>query len=85
MIRTVLKIEGMACGMCEAHVNDTIRKEIPDAKKVSSSFKNGEASFLTDREIDSSSLSKAIGDTGYRVLSVNSFEEKEKKKWTLFG
>lgn len=26
MIKTVLKIDGMACGMCEAHVNDAIRK-----------------------------------------------------------
>lgn len=25
MTKTVLSIEGMACGMCEAHVNDAIR------------------------------------------------------------
>ena len=33
MIKTVVKIEGMACGMCEAHINDTIRKLYPSAKK----------------------------------------------------
>ncbi len=25
MIQTTLKINGMACGMCESHVNDAIR------------------------------------------------------------
>ena len=25
MTKTVLKIDGMMCGMCEAHVNDAIR------------------------------------------------------------
>ena len=26
MIRTTLQIDGMMCGHCEAHVNDTIRQ-----------------------------------------------------------
>ena len=26
MVKITLKIDGMACGMCESHVNDTIRK-----------------------------------------------------------
>ena len=28
MIKTTLKIDGMMCGMCEAHMNDLIRKDI---------------------------------------------------------
>ena len=39
MIKTTLKIEGMMCSMCEAHINDVIRKAVPGAKKVSSSHK----------------------------------------------
>ena len=27
MVKITLDVEGMACGMCEAHVNDAIRKE----------------------------------------------------------
>ena len=27
MIQTTVKVSGMACSMCEAHVNDTIRRE----------------------------------------------------------
>ena len=41
MIQTIVKVEGMMCGMCEAHVNDAIRKAVP-AKKVTSSHKKGE-------------------------------------------
>ena len=26
MVKITLDVEGMACGMCEAHVNDAIRK-----------------------------------------------------------
>ena len=26
MVKTVLKIDGMMCGMCEAHMNDLIRR-----------------------------------------------------------
>ena len=37
MIRTTVKIEGMMCGMCEAHICDTIRKAVPSAKKVKAS------------------------------------------------
>lgn len=25
MVKTTLKIDGMACGMCESHVNDAVR------------------------------------------------------------
>ena len=30
MIKTALKIDGMMCGMCEAHINDVIRKVVPE-------------------------------------------------------
>ena len=33
MYQTTLKIDGMMCGMCESHINDTIRKAAP-VKKV---------------------------------------------------
>ena len=35
MLRYVLTVEGMVCGMCEAHICDVIRKTVPGAKKVS--------------------------------------------------
>ena len=33
MIKTTLKIDGMMCGMCEAHMNDLIRKNFK-VKKI---------------------------------------------------
>ena len=40
MVKTILKIEGMLCGMCESHINAAIRKHF-DVKKVKSSHKKG--------------------------------------------
>ncbi len=82
MIKTTLKIEGMMCGMCEAHICDTIRKAVPEAKKVSASHRSGEASFLTETAVDENPLKDAIAATGYACLSVSS-EPYEKKG--LFG
>lgn len=35
MYKTTAKIDGMACSMCEAHVNETVRRAFP-VKKVTS-------------------------------------------------
>ena len=82
MIKTVLKIEGMACGMCEAHICETIHKAVPGAKKVTASHKRGEASFLSDAPIDKEALKNAIAATGYTCLSA---EGAPYEKKGLFG
>ena len=82
MKRIILKIEGMACNMCEAHMNETVRKAVPDARKVSSSFKKGETVFLLDGEVDREKLIRAISDTGYDCKDII-IEPYEKKG--LFG
>ncbi len=33
MNKVTVKIAGMRCGMCEAHVCDIIRRAVPSAKK----------------------------------------------------
>jgi copper chaperone CopZ len=71
MYKITAKIEGMMCGMCEAHIADTIRKAFPDAKKVSASRKQGEATFLSEQEIDRGKLKQAIEETGYTFVSVS--------------
>ncbi len=70
MIRTTVKIEGMMCGMCEAHINDTIRKVYPDAKKVDSSRPKNESTFLIDGEPDEEKLRAAIAETGYEFKGI---------------
>ena len=83
MIKTTLKIDGMMCSMCEAHICDTIRKAVPGAKKVSASHRSGEASFLTEAAVDESLLKDAVAATGYTCLSVSSepYEKKGLFKW----
>ncbi len=82
MIKTTMTIEGMMCGMCEAHVCDAIRRAVPTAKKVSASRSRGEASFLTEEAVDAERLKAAVNATGYTCLGVD-FAPYEKRG--LFG
>lgn len=84
MYKTTVKINGMACGMCESHICDVIRKQFPDAKKVSASHTKNEATFLTENQVDGGVLEDAIEKTGYHYVSAST-EPYEKKKHGLFG
>ena len=77
MLKITLKVDGMMCGMCEAHVNDTIRKAF-SVKKVTSSHSKGQTVILTENDIDGNALRSAIGATGYEVKAVSK-EPYEKK------
>ena len=82
MYQTTLKIDGMMCGMCESHINDTIRKAAP-VKKVTSSHTKGEAVVLTDEPLDIEAVKAAVHATGYEVTDASSVPY-EKKKFSLF-
>ena len=82
MIKTSMKIDGMMCGMCEAHVCDAIRKAVPSAKKVSASRNKKEASFLAETAVDADSLKAAINATGYTCMGIESAPYEKKG---LFG
>ena len=82
MVRTILKIDGMMCGMCEAHICDTIRKAVPSAKKVSASRSKKEATFLTEEAVDANALKDAVDATGYECLGIESAPYEKKG---LFG
>ena len=78
MIKTTLKIEGMSCAMCEAHICDAIRKAVPAAKKVAASRSKKEASFLAEAAVDAEKLKAAIDATGYSCLSIESAPYEKK-------
>ena len=82
MYKTTVSVEGMMCSMCEAHINEAIRKAFPQAKQVKSSHSKGISSFISEEEADKAKLAEAIEATGYRFVSATS-EPYEKKK--LFG
>ena len=83
MYQITMKIEGMSCSMCEAHINDVIRRVVPGAKKVKSSQVKRESSFVAENQPEMNVLERAIEDTGYQVLSVSA-APYEKKRFGLF-
>ncbi len=77
MYKTVLEVEGMMCGHCEAHVNETVRNAF-SVKKVTSSHSKGQTEIISDAPLDEEKLRSAIDETGYTVKSVKT-EEFSKK------
>ena len=81
MIRTTVKVDGMMCGMCEAHVNDAVRRAF-SVKKVASSHRKGETVILSEEAPDPQKLRQVIDATGYRALDIAS---TPCKKTSLFS
>ena len=52
MVKNIIHIEGMSCGMCEAHIADTIRHAFPHAAHVSASRSKKEATFVTETPVE---------------------------------
>ena len=69
MEKIVVKVDGMQCGMCEAHVNEAVRAAFP-VKKVTSSHAKGETVILTEQDIDDAKLKEVIDKTGYTVTGI---------------
>ena len=77
MVKITLQVEGMQCGMCEAHVNDAIRRAFA-VKKVTSSHSKKQTVILSEDDIEEQDLRDAIGKTGDEVVAVAK-EPYEKK------
>ncbi len=77
MIETILKIDGMACGMCESHINDVVRRTC-NVKKVTSSHSRGETVVLSEQPLDEAALQAAIRETGYELkgMTAHPYEKK---------
>lgn len=81
MYKTIAKVDGMRCGMCESHVNDVVRRNF-DVKKVNASHAKGEVVIVSEQPVDEQKLRFAVGKQGYTVGTVTSEEYKQKG---LFG
>ena len=77
MIKITIQIEGLQCGMCEAHINDVMRREFP-VKKVNSSHAKGQTVIITEDEIDDQRLKEVVEKTGYEVIAVKREPYKER-------
>ena len=69
MVKIIANIDGMACSMCEAHVNDAIRKN-PKVKKVKSSHRKGQTIIISQEDISQEDIKKALEGTGYEVKDI---------------
>ena len=83
MVKVVAKVEGMACGMCEAHVNEAVKKAF-NVKEVTSSHKDSVTEIIAETELDEAKVKEVIEAEGYTVLGVST-EEYKKKRFSLFG
>lgn len=82
MTKYTLKIEGMMCGHCEAHMNDTIRNNFT-VEKVTSSHTDKECVIIAE-DLDEEKLKKAVADTGYELVSISSEPYKKKGLFSKF-
>lgn len=69
MEKITLGIEGMMCPMCEAHMNDAIRKAF-DTTKVKSSRHKKQTVFYVDKTVSDEEIEKAVKETGYSLTSI---------------
>ena len=83
MIKTIVSVNGMACSMCEAHINDAIRVALP-VRKVTSSHTKKETVILSDEKLDHEAIKRAISGAGYTPKTVTE-EAYEKKRLFHFG
>ena len=77
MVKTIISVDGLVCDMCDAHMNDAIRKAFK-VKKVTTSHSKGETVVISENEMSREDIEKAVNGTGYKILDVKS-EPYEKK------
>lgn len=83
MVKTVLEVKGMACGMCESHVNDAIRNAF-SVKKVTSSHAKNETEIISEEPLDEEKIKSVIAETGYELGAIKR-EPYQKKGLFSFG
>ena len=83
MIQTTIGIDGMMCEMCEAHINDAIRKNFA-VKSAKSNRKKKQCVVVSEEPLDEAKVREVIGQTGYDLLSISSEPYQKKRFLGLF-
>lgn len=63
MIKIIVEVEGMHCGMCETHVNDVVRR-VGGVKKVTSSHSKGVTEVIAEDNADTEAIKAAVAAQG---------------------
>ena len=79
MVKTIVKVDGMMCSMCEAHINDAIRRSF-NVKKVKSNRKKKETVIESEAPLDPEKIRDTIEKTGYIYLGIVSPASEEMKR-----
>ncbi|MDE5910346.1 MAG: heavy-metal-associated domain-containing protein [Lachnospiraceae bacterium] len=83
MVKITVGIEGMACGMCEAHINDAVRNAF-QVKKVTSSHTKQQTFIIAEKDIPEQELKSVVAKAGYDVISVSSEPYDKKGLFSVF-
>ena len=83
-MKIIVGIEGMACGMCEAHINEAVRNAL-QVKKVTSSHKKKQTVILAEKDIPEQELKSVVTKAGYDAISVSSEPYEKKGLFGAFG
>lgn len=78
MIKITMDVDGMRCGACESHVNDSIRQACK-VKKVSSSHMKNQTVVICEDNAEVAVFKSAVEKQGYKVTGV--FVEPYENKW----
>ena len=74
MWKYTVEVNGMMCGMCEAHIKDAIREQFPEAKGLSASHVKAQAIFYLPEQLPTEAIAEAlhagIDPLGYTVGDV---------------
>lgn len=75
MTQVTAYIDGMMCGMCEAHIKDAIRKKIPETKSLSADHVRGVVKFRLPNNMPKGIIKHELRDSieplGYKVSDVH--------------
>ena len=83
MIKLTVGIEGMACGMCEAHINEAVRNAF-QVKKVTSSHTKKQTVIIAEKNIPEQELKNVVAKAGYDAVSVSSEPYEKKGLFSVF-
>lgn len=80
MNKYILGIDGMACGMCELHVEEAITKKLKVKKAKASHIKNNLIVIIEDN-LSEEDFKKILDPTGYRITSFKRTAAVKKLWW----
>ena len=76
-------IEGMACGMCGAYINEVVRNAF-EVKKVSSSHTKKRTVIIAEQDIPEQELKDVVAKAGYNAVLVSSKPYEKKGLFSAF-